>query len=410
MIQKLVFGKAAPLCKCSLDICKVFAALPNSQLLNHFQYTSSLKWILFTFVFLYLKGTAQEIPIVERVRSLEEERGYYSSREKLFRGILGAELLYWKADIDGVAYATTSKLVKANGGFGNLNTSVKTRTPHFSYDPGFRLTLGVQSPFDLFDVVLVWTRFYTEGHDRAHGTRVPAIAVPDDQLIFDDIGLIKTFTSIPNNAKAECHFKGNLFDVQLGRGIEMSDHFFFRPYFGVRAVWSDLNWNISVTRTFIFPEIFGQESTQLKVNNDFRAVGGLFGMFVDWKLPMGFGVTSRAAGALVYGRTSESTHQDFIFVPPFSGIQIEQDYKAHNSFHSVKGLWELFGGVYWQSEMPKQKKYQTGTRHFQVRLIAGYEFQQWPTIAQKTNVQVSRERERFSLGFQGFSGGIAMVY
>lgn len=371
---------------------------------------SAFLLFLFASVFFCPKSPAEGIPIVERVHSLEEERRFYSSKEKFFHGIAGVELLYWKADIDGAAYATTSKLVQANGTSGNLNTHVKTRTPHFSYDPGFRLTFGIQSPFDLFDVVFVWTRFYTEGDDRAHGTLVPAIAVPGDKIIFDDIGLVKAFTSIPNRAKTECHFKGNLLDVQLGRGIEVSDAFFFRPYFGVRAVGSDLDWTISVARTFIFPGIFGQESTRLKVDNDFYAVGGLFGMFVDWKLPMGFGITSRAAGALVYGRTSESTHQEFIFVPPFSRTQIEKNYKAHNSSHSVKGLWELFGGIYWQSKIPKPKKYQTGTRHFKVRLIAGYEFQQWPEIAQKTNVQVSRERERFSLGFQGFTGGIVMIY
>jgi len=366
--------------------------------------------LLLFFVPFFLEGLTQELPIVERVRSLEEERGYYSKKEKFFHGILGVELLYWKMDVDGVAYATTSKRVNKTGALGHLSTNVKTRTPHFEYDPGFRLILGMQSPFDLFDIVLVWTRFCTEGHDRAHGTLVPVIPSPQDKIIFDAIGLIKELTSIPNRAKTECNFKGNLLDVQLGRGMELSEKFLFRPYFGVRAVWSELNWDISVTRNFIFPSAIGQESTQLKVDNDLNAVGGLFGMLMDWKLPMGFGIQARGAGALVYGRTLEATHQDFVFVPSFSQMKLKQDYKAHNSFHSVKGLWEFFGGIYWQSHVPKPKKYQVKTKHFRMRLTAGYEFQQWPTTAQKTNTQFSRERERFSMGFQGFMGGLSIIY
>lgn len=358
----------------------------------------------------FLKGFAQELPIVERIQSLEEERGYYSKKKRVFHVILGAELLYWKADVDGVAYATTSKLVEADGAFGNLSTNVKTRTAHFEYDPGFRLIFGVQSPFDLFDIVLMWTRFCTEGHDHAHGSLVPATAVPGDKILFDGIGVIKPLTSIPNQAKTECHFKGNMLDVQLGRGMELSEKFFFRPYFGVRAVCGDMDWEISVIRNFVFPGAFGQESTRLKVDNDFRAIGGLFGMAADWQLPWGFGISARGAGALVYGRVVEATHQDFVFVPPLSQTKIKQGYQAHNSFHSVKGLWGLFGGIYWQSNVPKPKKHQTKATYFRLRLTAGYEFQHWPTIAQKTNVQFSRERERFSIGFQGFTGGISMIY
>ena len=366
--------------------------------------------ILLIFVFFFLEGFAQELPIVERIRSLEKQRGYYPKKERVFHEIVGAELLYWKANVDGVAYATTSKLVEAAGALGNLSTNVKTRTPHFEYDPGFRLILGVQSPFDLFDVVFVWTRFCTEGRDQAHGTLVPEAPRPGDKIIFDDIGLIKNLTSIPNHAKTECHFKGNLLDLQLGRGMELSEKFLFRPYFGVRAIWADIDWKILLTRDFILPEPFGQESTRLKIDNDFHAVGGLFGVIVDWKLPKGFGIQARGAGALVFGRTEEATRQDFIFVPAFSQTRIEQDYKAHNSFHSVKGLWELFAGIYWQSKVPKPKKYRGRIKDFRMRLTAGYEFQQWPMMAQKTNTQFSRERERFSIGFEGFTGGVSIIY
>ena len=362
------------------------------------------------FVLLFLRLSADVDSIAERIRNIEEQRGYYPKKEKSFHGIVGAELLYWKADVDGVAYATKSRIVQAKGQPGNVSTNIQTLSPHFDYDPGFRVYLGMQSPFDLFDVVLVWTRFTTEGHDSVRGTRVSGDALPGDKVLFDGIGLIKELDTVPDHAKSSCCFKGNLLDLQLGRGIAMSKRFFFRPYFGVRALWSEIDWHIAASRHFLAPNAFAQDSTKLRVDNRFRAIGGLFGATVDWKLPMGFGITTRVAGALVYGLSVEATRQKYLFLPAFAVNPEEDHYKAHSTFHCTKGLWEVFGGFYWETRVPKPKKYRLKEKHFQLRLFMGYELQQWPYIAQKTNIQSLRERDRYSLGFEGFTGGLGVVF
>jgi len=342
--------------------------------------------------------------ITERIQTLEKSKEY--AAEKNHRQyIADGEFLYWKADIDGAAYATITTDAHIEGAVGDLSTNIKTLTPHFSYDPGFRLALGLQTSHDLFDLCLVWTRFYTEGKDRARGTLVPVIPIPDDLLIFDSIGLIHQLTSIPNTASAECRLKGNLLDLQFGRGIEMTKRHFLRPYFGLRGVWCDMDWDISVNRDFLFPGILDQDATVLFVRNNFRAIGGLFGLEYDLKTSSGFGITARGAGALVYGLTEEKTKQNYYYVPNGTSTIIKQPFKAGNSFHSLKGLWELFLGLFWEAQLSKKPDSQ-----YKLRLFAGYELQQWPLIAQKTNTQSTRERERFTLGFQGFTGGAKLVF
>ncbi len=374
------------------------------------------KSIVFFFILCTFKGFSnEEKSIEERIQYLEEKRGFDFKKRK-YRGIVEGELLYWKADVDGVAYATTSITEEARGAIGTVGNNVKTRTPHFSYDPGFRLGLGVQSPYDLFDFVLVWTRFYTKGHDSAEGSLVPAIPNIGDKLIFDGIGLIKNMISIPNSASAECRIRANLLDLQLARGIEVSRHFFMRPYFGIRGVWSDVDWDINVKRSFIIPGIFDQDSTELKVRNNFQAVGGLVGLNLDWKAPMGFGINMHGAGALVWGLTEEKTKQKYLLIPAASDVRFQENFKATNSSHSVKGLWELFAGVFWETHFPKEKEKDISLftkkfrRRISLRLLAGYEFQQWPYVGQKTNTQINRQRERFSLGFQGFTGGARLIF
>ena len=336
---------------------------------------------------------------------MEKNKGYTADK-KHYQGIVDGEFLYWKADIDGVAYATSATDAHAQGAIGDVLTKYKTLTPHFSYDPGFRLSLGLQTPHDIFDLCLVWTRFYTEGKNKSRGTLVPVISIPDDILIFGNIGLIKNLISIPNTAAAECRIKGNLLDLQLGKKINFSKRHSLRPYFGLRGVWCDVDWDISINRDFLLPGLFfDQDSTELFVRNGFRAVGGLFGMEFDLTTPSGFGVCARGAGALVYGLTEEKTKQDYYFVPALSSSIFDQSFKAGNSFHSLKGLWELFFGLFWETQLSRKPDNQS-----KIRLFAGWEFQQWPLIAQKTNTQNTRQRERFTLGFQGLTCGAKLAF
>ncbi len=367
-----------------------------------------LRSIFLGILFLSSQGFSKENSVEERIEFIEEQHDI-AKRKGQFQAIAEGNLLYWKANTDGTAYETTTVAVLPKVGVGTVPTNFKTRTPHFSYDPGFRLSFGFQSAYDVFDICLVWTRFYTKGKDKAHAELIPAIINPGQKTLSLGIGLIEPLTSIPNSASAECDIKENILDVQLGRGIDISHYFFLRPYFGVRGLWSDVHWDISINRTFLLPGVFDQNSTRMTVKNDFHAAGGLVGLNLDWKLPYGLGVCARGAAALVYGRTDEKTKQRFFYLGAFSTDTIKQDFHAHNSFHSVKGQMEIFSGIFWDSRMSKTNENKKKQPAY-LRLFVGYEFQWWPWNAQKTIEQSRRERERFSLGFQGFTGGARAVF
>jgi hypothetical protein len=370
-------------------------------------------WFFFIAVLCSMIAHAdEEKSVTERLRFLEDQKGYQFKKRK-YEWVVEGEFLYWLADIDGVAYATTS-IAEAGG----IGTNVKTRTPQFSYDPGFRLSLGIRSPFDLFDAMLSWTRFYTEGHDSVHGSLVPGgAAAPGDKVIVDTIGLIEPLVSIPNRAKANCQIKSNVLDLQLGRGVAVTRYFFLRPYFGVRGAQLITHWHIDLDRNFILPDAFNQDATQLRVINDFRAVGGLIGLEVDWKFSKGLGINARAEGALIYGRTSESTEQKYIFIPAGTSTEVKEEFKAKNSFYSVKAMLDFFAGAYWQikfyKEQPQSKWHLKRKKRIEdasLRIFAGYEFQLWPMIGQKTITQSTRYRERYNVGFEGLSTGVKFAF
>lgn len=374
----------------------------------------NLKWLLLLLVLLRGGFADENRSVTEQVEWLQDERGLHF-KKGYFQPIFQGELLFWKGDVDGVAVATTSKETEIAGGM--ATTNVKTRTPHFSYDPGFRVGVGVQSPGKLLDVSLLWTQFYTEGQDKAHGSLVVGGGFPGDKLILNQIGLIQELVSAPNWIGSKCHIRENLLDLELARGIKASRRFFMRPYFGLRGVLSGIRWNIKSKRNFILPSALNQDATRLRVKNDFNGVGGLFGLELDWKAPLGFGVNMRGAGSLIWGLSEEKTKQKYVFIPAGEEEGVHRVYRAGNSSHCLKALWELFIGGFWETDFSSKKAPRSllsaekkQTRKTSLRLLAGYELQHWPWFGQKTNVQSSRERERFSLGFQGFTGGAKLVF
>jgi hypothetical protein len=346
--------------------------------------------------------------IVEKIELIEEERGVHF-KKRHFQPILAGDFLFWKADVDGVATAVT--FVRE----GDAATRVKTRTPHFAYDPGFRLGAGVQSPYGLYDLFLVWTRFDTEGSDQAHGSLITGSGVSGDKFIADLIGMIRQLVSVPDKFISRCGIRENLLDLQLARGIQASRHFFMRSYFGVRGVLSGIDWKMKAKRDFLLSDL-DQDSSKLHVRNDFRGLGGLIGLELDWKAPMGFGVNMRGAGALLWGPSKEETKQRYAFVPAGGLDEINQTYRAENSFHSLKAMWEMFLGVFWETDFTSEKAHKKSLirdkekQRTSLRLLVGYELQEWPWFGQKTNVQATRERDRFTLGFQGLTANAKIVF
>lgn len=363
--------------------------------------------LLFLVLFCIRSFADIEKSIEERIQLIEEQRGYHF-KKRHYHTIVCGEALYWKADVDGVAYAVTFKQ-EQNSLLDAFFTHYKTRTPHFSYDPGFRVGVGIQSPLDLFDVVSVWTRFHTTGEDKARGALVVSSPAVGDKLILDDIGLIQALTSVPNRASATCEIQSDLIDVQLARGIKVSDYFFMRPYFGVRGVWLDVDWRIKLSRPFLPGSAYDQDTTEMKIKNTFHAAGGLIGLDLDWTWMHGFGVCARGCGALVYGPSQEKTRQKYVLNPAGTDLFFKKSYQAKNATHTIKALWGFFAGFFWQTNFSQQRE-EKPFHKILLQLYAGYEVQQWPLLAQKTNNPLNRDRERYSLGLNGVTGGAKLVF
>jgi hypothetical protein len=327
----------------------------------------------------------------EKLTTLEIESGIKPRPEKTSFNIFG-DFLYWKASLDGVAYATTAVIVPSIAG-GTVSDDFKARTVHFDYSPAFQIGAGVGLPYDHWDIAVHWLRSYSTGRDKAHGALTEAVG---NRVIFESIGLIQEALSLPNKASAHCRVHLNVVDLVLGRTFLWSKYFSFRPFAGIRGTWLKLNWNIAFTAPVQPTAAFPQSSTDAKINNHFNA-GGLVGGFESkWNLCQGFGFFSYATASLVYGESEEKTKQEFFSIASASSAPLEQTFTAHNASHTVKGIFDIAVGLKWERDLSKNCR---------ILLRAGYDFFYWPSVTQKTIVQLSRIRDRADLSFQGLVVG-----
>ena len=317
----------------------------------------------------------QEIDSVEeKIKRLEQEVGIKPEVYRTTFNFFG-DFLYWKASLDGVAYATTAVSVVNPDGTAGFNR-FKTKTAHFDYDPGFIIGAGIGLPYDNWDIGTQWLRFHTEGNDHARGSRSEA---PGHPVILDTIGMIEPLPSPPSRARADCSIHLDVLDFVLGRSFLWSKYFNFRPFAGLRAAWVDIDWDIAFTRAI-------DAAAYLDVDNDFDAIGFIGGFESEWTLYKGFGLFSYSSASLIYGKSSERTQEKFFL----KGAK--QPLTAHNSAHTVKAVFDLVLGLKWVIRFKD---------HYAFHLRAGYDFFYWPSVTQKTVIQNSRIRDRADLSFEG---------
>lgn len=349
---------------------------------------------LVTAVFIFLRSmlSAAEFAVVtsfeDRLSRLEKESGIAPQPETTTVFFFG-EFLYWKTSLDGVAYATTAKL-ETLPSLGVVLNDFKTRTVHFDYTPAFRVGFGVGLPHDHWDITALWMRSFTTGRDTAHGDLF------GPKIIVDLIGLIEPLATPINEAKAKCHVHFDIVDLVLGRTFVWSDYFWFRPFGGVRGAWLRIDWDIDFLAPIVIPGSLSQGFTFFDVKNHYNAGGFVGGFETKWDFYKGLGLFSRATASLTFGKSFERSKQELFNIPARETTVFEETLRARNSTHAVKGSFDVTLGVKWEWNFYKMN---------QLLIWAGYEFNYWPNVTQKTISQTVRSRDRADLSYEGLNVG-----
>lgn len=205
---------------------------------------------------------------------------------------IGADFLYWKADETALYYSQNGKsdgsteLEVGEYDFrGNLQ-KVKTK-----WDPGFRVTLGMNLPHDGWDIKSHWTCFST---DAKHTTN-------ENLLMLWAHSDIKHGHYLTRYAHAKWDLNFNIFDIELGRDFFVGKKFSFRPSIG--SIGGIVDQKIKINTIYYQSDIRVPEIDALiTAHSDFIGGGIKSGLDTSYTFCKSLSFIAKTSYSMLYSR------------------------------------------------------------------------------------------------------------
>lgn len=221
---------------------------------------------------------------------------------------VSAEFLYQYGRLNGLEYATKGEVVLENDVlFPNNVVQVGKGVERVkgSWDPGLRLSLGIDTSHDDWDVSTNWTYIYNRADDS-----ISVAPFNDDftTVLTNPLGT-KTLTNWwdrdadapATSLKAVWRLQFNQIDTQVGRYFCASKYFSVRPFAGVRGAWNRNYFRVK--GSYENRGIPGQiETNRNRWSQKFWGVGLLAGLESVWHFNKNWSIFGTGDIALLLGK------------------------------------------------------------------------------------------------------------
>lgn len=197
--------------------------------------------------------------------------------------------------------------------------------PNRTWRPGFKVGLGWNTPYDMWDMKSEWMYYYNKSvtNKSADPMLLTSFANTEEGLYpywataFENAtrGTIPTNSSgVPRYTQLQGTWllNYNMIKCELGRSIYLTKAVALRPHVGVQNGWIHQKSDITYVRSFneAPAETDANNVDQLvKIKNKFWGLGLCSGLDGEWKLGYGFSFLGKLAAALLSGRTNSSKSQ-----------------------------------------------------------------------------------------------------
>ncbi|MES2273617.1 MAG: Lpg1974 family pore-forming outer membrane protein [Chlamydiota bacterium] len=212
-----------------------------------------------------------------------------------------ASFLWWTAHEDDftIAFAQTADFPSQAFPFttflpGNQGKIIRM---NFNWDPGFRVGLGWNTPYDGWDVYLNWTWYQNHKGENHEVETTP-----------NQTGIISTWLFIVpfNVAQAKCNYRMllNMGDLEIGRDFYLSESLTLRPFFGPEGGWieRDLRISISDQNPALSATLRNVTPGTYHARTNYWGLGPRMGINGNMRFCRGFKFFGNLSTALLYGK------------------------------------------------------------------------------------------------------------
>jgi hypothetical protein len=197
------------------------------------------------------------------------------------------DVLSWKAGAGGLEYAYTDT---SGGGF-PVEGNIKTNS--FQWDWGLRVGIGYKFDYDDWEADAAYTYFKAHADERINQTAtfdvIPLKSDPLNSPAGDFLSASKSSSQVK--------IRLDNIDVHLARHYFVSKDLSFRPHFGLKNSWIQLNQDLR----FEGNRIPASKIVENFETSKFWGIGPEMGVDSKWYLCNGFSIFGAASGSLLYG-------------------------------------------------------------------------------------------------------------
>jgi hypothetical protein len=266
--------------------------------------------------------------------------------------ITTADLLYWTAREDGLAYVRDGVLP-----IGTNVDVLKRKDTQFAmgnWDVGFRVGMGLQLDHESWTALFQYSRLTTSDSGNRVGDMAPTWTIGGIEGVSQ--GNLNVGLQI-GQASADWDYIYNNFVLELGKQFG-----YFTPHIGMTATWQKQTYNVSYAQ-FGNMEEFTELRSNMKHNN--WGIGARSGVHSKWMFNNTWGFYGDAAIAALWTRF-QVAREDTALEPDG---QIVTPVHNVSDFHTLKAFLDLSLGLYFT--------YATPSDSIQVSGNIGWEEQVW---------------------------------
>lgn len=246
---------------------------------------------------------------------------------------------YWRAREDDQIHGAFANF-NIDFTTGDLNLDAKPFEHKFQYDPGFKIGVGGDLPFDGWDLYLNWTRFHSYTSTRK-SSNTPEII----QFFGSGFGERVGPPILGQLFRSSWNLRFDSLDFDWGRRFFLSKTLTLRPSFGGKTVWINQTYRSALSNTEVFFVEIPANTETYKLKNDFWGIGPYGACEGKWTLGWGFGVCGQISTSLLWGKFDHTSH----LIENLFTNQLEiLDRKIKFSTHRLRPTMQLFVGLDWE--------------------------------------------------------------
>ena len=298
-------------------------------------------------------------------------------------GKVTLDFLYWKASENNLTEA--SKVPPEFDGKKLLAKWVRL-SPH--WDPGFRVGLGGNLPYDDWDIKAYYTfyRNHTENHRTTYADDVGA-------------GFVSTLLALrqTNIPKLEGHYRlfYNILELEIGRNMFLSSRFSCRPLFGVAANWVNRKFSVRYSPSLNLNRSNpGKGSTK----GNYSGLGPKIGINTNWWMSREWKLFGNIQSACLYGRLRNHLVSDQLD----DGV-VTRTADVRDSIDNVVPWLQAQAGVVWGKCLNQGKTYLSFSGAWEINylwnLLMNNRFSFNDNFTPQSNLSLQGFTARFEIDF-----------